>query len=120
MSTVIIEGSISPSSFLARGDRQEVQRTPFVDALISGGFVDVIEEIEDVFVPPPADLTNPPTEQLSGELPDPPARNASRDDWAEFLANYPEGEFVTEGKKHGELLAAWDEHQVKVEGDKVK
>jgi hypothetical protein len=45
---VIIEGTITPSTFLAYGERRTVERTPFVDKLVRRGFATVIEELQDV------------------------------------------------------------------------
>ncbi|AKF12317.1 hypothetical protein PDRPv_23 [Mycobacterium phage PDRPv] len=56
MTTVVIEGSILPCGFLARGERVEVQRTAHIDRLIEQGFVNVISEIGD---PEPAPLPEP-------------------------------------------------------------
>lgn len=44
---VIIEGTITPSTFLAYGERRTVERTPFVDKLVRRGFATVIEELPD-------------------------------------------------------------------------
>ncbi|APD21067.1 hypothetical protein SEA_VAISHALI24_23 [Mycobacterium phage Vaishali24] len=98
MSTVVIEGSILPCGFLARGERVEVQRTAHIDRLIEQGFVNVISETGD---PEPAPLPEPVKA---------PARSASRDTWAEFLAEHTGG-IVTEGKGRDELVAEYDEWQ---------
>lgn len=120
MSTVVIEGSLSPSSFLARGDRMEVQRTEFVDKLISGGFVDVISETEDPEITPPAELSDPAVPPLANEVAaDPPPRSGAgsgREEWAEFLAKHPAG-FVTEGKDRTDLIGEWDAYVQKQSGE---
>lgn len=124
MSTVVIEGSLSPSSFLARGDRMEVQRTEFVDKLITGGFVDVISEIEDPEVTPPAELGDvlvPPLSDADANQPaaDPPPRSGAgsgREEWAEFMAKHPAG-FVTEGKDRTDLIGEWDAYVQKQSGE---
>ncbi|AAQ12101.1 hypothetical protein PBI_ORION_24 [Mycobacterium phage Orion] len=97
MSTVVIEGSILPCGFLARGERVEVQRTAHIDRLIEQGFVNVISETGD---PEPAPLPEPVKA---------PARSASRDTWAEFLAEHTD--IVTEDKGRDELVAEYDEWQ---------
>lgn len=94
--TLTIEGSISPSVYLARGERREVRDDdPRVQRLIRGGFVNVVSEsgeVEPSPLPEPAPI---------------PARNASRDDWAEYLAAGAFG-IVTEGKGRDELIAEYD------------
>jgi hypothetical protein len=114
MASITIEGSLSPSSFLARGERRTVQDSDYVQKLIEGGYVTVIEDDDDAEAP---ELT--PEEREAEEVVadlsqpqgvEPPKRSASREDWAEFLASYPGGEFVTEDKDRAELIAAWDEH----------
>lgn len=109
---VLLEGTRMASVELPDGERATRRRTPYVDTMIEQGYVRVIREVE-INDGLGYDATD---EQKAGELPeaenspppaDPPARNASRDDWAEYLAQHPGG-FVTEGKKHSELLADWD------------
>jgi hypothetical protein len=57
MARVTLEGSITPSTFLARGKRMTVERTPFIDKLIRRGYVNVVEtpdavtEVESVTAP---------------------------------------------------------------------
>lgn len=102
--TVTIEGSITPSAELARGERRTVQLTESVQRLIDGGFVVVVESDA------PAPVT-PAVVDPAGADPQtvsPPARNASREDWAEFLAL---AGFVTEGRGRDELIDMWDAHQ---------
>ncbi len=41
--TVEVEGSLTPSTFLARGERITVQRTEFIDKLIRRGFIVEVE-----------------------------------------------------------------------------
>lgn len=109
MAGVTIEGSrLSPSTFLAAGERVTVQRTKRIDDLIAAGFVVVVDErtttereADEQAEQSRADLT-PYT------LDNPPKRNASREDWSEFLAAHSELGIVTEGKDRDELIAAWD------------
>ena len=101
--TITIEGSILPSAWLARGERQVVRADdPHAKFLVLNGYAFVVEANT---VADPEPKANPADDV---EL-DPPARNASRDDWAEFLAQHPAG-FVTEGKGRAALIAEWDEH----------
>ena len=104
--TITIEGSILPSAWLARGERQVVRADdPHAKFLVLNGYAVVVEA--NTVVEPEADETKGnPADAV--EL-DPPARNASRDDWAEFLAQHPAG-FVTEGKDRAAVIAEWDEH----------
>ncbi|AXN53295.1 hypothetical protein PBI_THONKO_23 [Mycobacterium phage Thonko] len=97
MTEILIEGSLSPSAYLARGERKRVQDDEHVQRLIKGGFVNVVDEGSGAVEPAP--LPEPVS---------PPARNASRDDWAEFLAEHTD--IVTEGKDRGDLIAAYDEY----------
>lgn len=113
MSSVTIKGSIMPCGFLARGEVTTVQLTPFVQRLIDQGFVDVVADavplsegaVERV-APEPADPPTPP----EVEPPKAPHKNASRDDWAEFLAPHPGG-FITDGKGRDELVSMWEAYE---------
>jgi hypothetical protein len=57
MARVTLEGSITPSTFLARGKRMTVERTDFIDKLIRKGFVNVVPdpdaktEVESITAP---------------------------------------------------------------------
>lgn len=95
MAGVTIEGSDTPSVYYPRGVRAEVQRTPHIERLIAGGFVNVIDDEGHA---EPAPLPEPVK---------PPAKSASRDDWAEFLAEHTD--VVTEGLARAELIAAYEE-----------
>ena len=112
MARVTIEGSrLSPSTFLAAGERITVQRTERVERLIASGFVvevadertDTEREADEQAEQSRADLT-PYT------LDNPPKRNASREDWAEFLAAHSALGITTEGKDRDALIAAWDDY----------
>lgn len=97
MAKITIEGSLSPSTYLARGERAVVRDDdPRVQKLIAGGYVNVIDTETDTPEPTP--------------LPEPlpvPARNASRDDWAEWLALNTD--IVTVDKNRETLLNEYDE-----------
>lgn len=41
---VTIEGSINPSTVLPRGERLTVERTPYIDKLLQGGYVALVAE----------------------------------------------------------------------------
>lgn len=98
---LVIEGSITPSAFLARGERATVRDDDAqVQSLIRQGFVNVVDEETGEVEPTP--------------LPEPlpaPKRNASRDDWAEWLAEHTD--VVTEGKDRDQLLADYDDWQAR-------
>lgn len=57
MARVTLEGSITPSTFLARGKRMTVERTEFIDKLIRKGYVnvvpdpDAVTEVESITAP---------------------------------------------------------------------
>lgn len=57
MARVTLEGSITPSTFLARGKRMTVERTPFINKLIHKGYVNVVPdpdaktEVESITAP---------------------------------------------------------------------
>ena len=96
MAKVTIEGSISPSAYLPRGERREVPRTDHIERLIRGGFVNVIEDDGDV-VPTP--------------LPEPvkaPARNSSAETWRAFLAE--QGVEHDPDLNRDELVDAYDDY----------
>lgn len=94
MASVTIEGSLSPAAFLARGERRTVQRTDRIDKLIRRGFVVVVDEEGEVEAPPAPEPVKAP------------AKSASRDDWAEFLAEHTD--IVTEGLNRDALQAEYD------------
>lgn len=111
MGNITIEGSLSPAAGLARGERRTVQDTPDVRAYVARGFAVIVDERTETEVE--ADVN---AEQARQEIADadgpvvdenPPRRNASRDDWAEFLALHPDG-YVTAGKDRDQLIAEWD------------
>lgn len=96
MATVTIEGSLSPSAELPRGERRKVQRSEHVDRLIRKGFVVVVDEDGDVV----------PTPEPTG--PEAPAKNASTDAWRDFLTAQSV-EFDPDATRD-ELVDAWDAH----------
>ncbi|AHB79342.1 hypothetical protein JAMAL_22 [Mycobacterium phage JAMaL] len=103
MARITIEGSrLSPSTFLAAGERATVQRTERVERLLARGFVVEVPEQRTVTEVEADEQADQSREELGV-----PPRNASRDDWAEFLAQHPGG-FVTEDKDRAALIAEWD------------
>lgn len=119
--TVTIEGSITPSSVLPRGKRMTVSRTDYIDKLIAGGFVVVI----DVDTTKPEKILTPvftPQDTLEAikaaqaaklaqedaDLLTVPGRGASRDAWAAFLRQ-ENITFTDEGRDA--LVALWYEDE---------
>lgn len=122
---VTIEGTLTPAAgVLERGERKTVQYTDRIDRLVTGGFIRIIEFLDDG-VEQVAEATDAPVEveevnplgghPLDEVIPDPPARNASRDDWAEYLAKYTDIE--TEGKDRGDLITAWDHYDERLNAE---
>ncbi|AGT12760.1 hypothetical protein PHELEMICH_24 [Mycobacterium phage Phelemich] len=101
VATITIEGSISPAGGLARGERRTVQDTPEVREYVRKGFAFIVDERTDT------EREADEQAEIARDALGVPARNASRDDWAEFLAAHPGG-FVTEGKNRDQLIAEWD------------
>lgn len=96
MAKITIEGSLTPAAGLARGERREVQDSPEVRDYVARGFANIVDEETGEVEQP--------------ELPEPakaPARSASRDDWAEWLALNTD--IVTEGKGRDALVDEYDE-----------
>lgn len=132
---VTIEGSVTPSVHLARGVRRTVAVTDHVRKLVKIGAVIVVagsldgpdpaetvpeavwEPGDDPVLPelpeeayaPGATPLEPAEPDLDDRVPaEPPGRNASRDDWAEWVAvNVPNA--VTEGLSRDELRQIWDD-----------
>jgi hypothetical protein len=113
MARVTIEGSrLSPSTFLAAGERATVQRTERVERLIARGFVVEVPEqrtATEVEADEQADQSR--ADLTPYTLENPPKRNASREDWAEFLAAHSALGITIEGKDRDQLIAAWDDYQ---------
>lgn len=115
MARVTIEGSITPSTFLRRGHRMTVERTDYIEKLIRGGYVVVVRNLPadtEVVEIPAAQM--PASRGESEVRTDPPARNAKRSDWADFLESQDIefGEFDT----RDELIARWDAESVDFDG----
>lgn len=94
---------------LRAGDVVTVERSDYVDGLIERGRVAVVDG--DTITDEGILIGNDGDEQLPvrlADLPEPPKRSASRDEWAMFLAEHVHVEGGTEGKTRGELLEVWD------------
>ncbi|AXQ60641.1 hypothetical protein SEA_ALI17_25 [Gordonia phage Ali17] len=92
---------------LRAGDVVTVERSDYVNGLIKRGRVAVVDDAvtDESIVVDDGDKALP---VRPGDLPEPPKRNASRDDWAEYLAEHVHIEGGTEGKTRPELLEAYD------------
>lgn len=116
-STVTIEGSITPSAALGRGQRRTVRMTDRVQKLIDKGFVILVEEAaEELPLHHYADAAAAADSPM--KLDSPPGLNASREHWARWLtANhvaYPDGADRPDGVTdhvagRDELIAIWEQ-----------
>lgn len=122
MARITIEGSVTPSTFLARGVRKTVERTAYVDKLIARGFVNVVGvtpaavENDDTFTRTVTDesividYADGPTITLRKDadtgLVLPPGKNETRPTWQAFLneAGVP----YLENDTRAELIERYD------------
>lgn len=84
---ITVEGTETPSTFLAAGERRSVARTEFIDKLIRGGFIREVQPARAAAPPiryaaPAADYVDE-TETVRAD--DRPAGNASTDTWRAYL-----------------------------------
>lgn len=93
MATVTVTGRIS-TTYLAAGQTVTVEHTDQIDALAAAGWITI--EHADTLPAKPAPAADP----------NEPGRNASRDAWAEFLAD--RGVEFTETDTRDDLVALWD------------
>lgn len=125
--TVTIEGSQTPSVFLAKGQRRTVQLTDRVQRLIDAGFVTVVEDgpatpMSEFAVSDPEPVAVPPADvpdANDGPLADdddepatagnPPSRAASTATWRKFLADQ-HVDFSPVASRD-QLIAAWEAAQ---------
>ncbi|AUM17362.1 MULTISPECIES: hypothetical protein [Rhodococcus] len=75
---ITVEGTITPSVLLSTGEQMTVTRSPFIDKLISKGFIRVVAD--DAPTPTQPAVEDQPVVVV-------PARNAKREVWAAFLTN---------------------------------
>lgn len=92
---------------LRAGDVVTVERSDYVDGLIERGRVAVVDDTitDEGILIGDGDQSLP---VRPDDLPEPPKRNASYDDWAEYLDEHVHVEGGTDGKTRAELLAIWD------------
>lgn len=105
MTNVTVEGSLTPSVHLARGERRTYVLTPSVQAMIDKGFYTVIETWEPNETPAKVSETDAAVDDGS------PARNASAAVWREFLASQDPPIRVHDDATRAEMLDLWDAHQ---------
>lgn len=124
---VTVEGSVTPSDWLGRGVRRTVAVTDQLRKLVRIGAVVVVAgSLDDPAATAYAGTEEPDAPSSAGEpdetadsdagsppvddrVPEePPARNAGREDWAEWVAVKVPGA-VTEGLGRDELRQIWDD-----------
>jgi hypothetical protein len=105
--SVIIEGTLTPAAgVLERGERKTVAFTPRIQRLVEGGFVKVVEHLDGPLEDELVGDQDPGDEGLT-DTPQPPAKNASRDDWSTFL----ESQNIEAGERtRDELVQAWADY----------
>lgn len=113
MSRVTIKGRVSTTA-LRRGEVVTVERTEAIDALVSRGYVEVVDSPQEapsltgVVTPPETDdraAEAQPEGSTGHEEPKAPAKSASRADWVEFLAT--QGIEVGEDDTRDDLVDHW-------------
>lgn len=109
MQQVTIEGTTTPSDRLSTGVRRIVTLTEEVRQLVKIGAVVVVDDNPDTLVqldvepaPEPVVTDAPPV------ITDPPARNASREDWATWVAAHVPDVDIT-NLTRDELRDIWTE-----------
>ena len=115
MARVTVEGTITPSTFLARGARLTVERTEYIEKLIRRGFIQVVGTqpqapaqalVEETPTPAPVEETAVPAD--AEPQPTPP-RNARRDTWAAFLDQ--EKIAYEDSDSRDDLIERWENSQ---------
>ena len=112
-----IEGTRTPSVQLATGARVTVVDTPEVRNRIALGYIKIVNEIT-VYGD---EESSGGVQEPSVNVFEPPARNASRDEWVTFVQSLtvPSVEFDPEDTEIGrnDLIALYDEWLSKQPGD---
>jgi hypothetical protein len=98
MATVTVEGSLTPSNWLATGKRVTVQLTPRIERLIAKGFLLLIATDA---APKKAAQSVADAPYRAGE----PAWNALRDEWARFVIAH--GQVVVASDTKGDIIHRW-------------
>lgn len=107
MARIIIEGSNNPSTFLAKGQRTIVERSPMIDKLIRKGFVVVIDERPSTPAAPSAAPPEPAVDEPE-EIEVPP-ESAIKSVWQDFLDDMQIAYPATATK--ADLIARWEAAQ---------
>lgn len=96
---ITVEGTITPSTFLAAGDRRSVTRTAFVEKLIAKGFIRVVDDETSA---------EPAVEEETEEVFAVPARNAKREVWAAFLTRLDPDIHFTDEDGRDDLIELYE------------
>src|SRR5690349_24818982 len=99
MAKIVIEGSLTPSARLARGERLEVQDSDEVRKFIADGFAVEVIDVETGETEP-APLPEPPKA---------PGKSASKEKWVEFAAGQEGFEYDPDATRD-EIAEAWERH----------
>ncbi|QPX62137.1 hypothetical protein PBI_INDLOVU_22 [Mycobacterium phage Indlovu] len=98
MAKITIEGSLTPSARLARGERLEVQDSDEVRKFVADGFAVVVDAETGEAEPTPLP-----------EAPKAPAKSASREKWVEFADGQDGFEYDADATRD-EIAEAWAAH----------
>lgn len=103
---VTIEGSLTPCVELPTGEQKTVTWTPRIDSLVEKGFIVIVADSGET---PAQDAPEPEAEVEDDEDDDiePPANNASRVAWANFLAS--QNISVPEDATRDNLIHLWQQ-----------
>lgn len=106
MAQVTIEGSkTTPTTFLAPGRRITVERTSYINKLLSRGYVDLIEEhAAEAQAEPETKAEDAPETDLAV-----PAESAAKSMWADFLDT--RGVTYPADSTKAQMIEAWNASQ---------
>lgn len=107
MARVTVEGTLTPSTFLARGARVTVERTRYINKLIARGYIKVVAELPDREAPAQAAENAPaPSEDTDATAPArAPGTSATKAEWQAFLRE--EGFDVPDDWTKAQLIEVW-------------
>lgn len=108
MPRITIEGTVTPSTFLGRGERTTVDRSPFINKLIRKGFVKEVKDRRPVVDEVVALVEKQQvTAELEAKVTDSaPTRSALKSDWAAWL-DRKDIEYAEDATR-AEMIALWD------------
>lgn len=104
MTNVLVEGSSSPCVHLARGEQRTYVLTPDVQRKIDRGYFIVLRTWEPEGVSAPESV-----EETDDDVDGAPRRNATREEWYEFVTALDPPIAVWEGATRTEIQQLWDE-----------